>query len=466
MAVIILASMNIYRKLAENRLDGALSSLRNAKGCISVWFYLSRLQDVSKNGKHVDIAVNVLRDRLRSCIGDIYVLKNDDIVITHKGRSLDSLEDALEHVCGLFEDDSLLYDGRGYQSVLYDLFESSVNWDSFLSACDDAINNQASAPTMSDDKQAALEEEDGAVEIVESVGAIADNSTDHSMDPPAEEREEDINGMEDTAIDYKMADKQPKAANDDKERDANTGAEADLKHALMLAIDDIVDNTEVNLERSSVVLDPLADEAGRVLFRALQIEPNLLSKYSEVQESLLSFNPLKEHITNMVCLEHLPDLLSETHEETILLRLNHEIISAGLFKWEGSIPKNTAVILSIPMHEIYVYHRWFSREFLALKARGYKLAVHSIPLDMLASLDRRKLSVDIVDCSWSHELAKNLAIDDISATQRYLIENQSRVILSKCDTMRSLEFGQELGFRMYEGAMVEDILTHASFVAA
>lgn len=139
--------MNLYINEAESRLKSALPSLERSRDAIGIHFALSKMRHKIENTEHIGIAVNVLRDQLKSTIGDIYSFRDGDIIIIYRGKNEKLIQDCIFQVQYLFSDESKQL------SLVGDFYEQYCGvyhphtWTDFIELCDKKI-----AQFMNDNK--------------------------------------------------------------------------------------------------------------------------------------------------------------------------------------------------------------------------------------------------------------------------------------------------------------------------
>lgn len=130
--------MNLYINDAESRLRSSIHALNNAKDATGICFHLSKLINAAEPSNSNSIALNVIRDQFKNCLGDIYAFKNGDVIIVYRGRNEKTIKDCVYQVQYLFSDDNdQLSFSETFFSPFYNIYDRS-NWDRFIAHCDNS----------------------------------------------------------------------------------------------------------------------------------------------------------------------------------------------------------------------------------------------------------------------------------------------------------------------------------------
>lgn len=132
--------MNLYINEAESRLKTAIPSLERSRDAIGIHFALSKMRRNTENNEHISIVVNVLRDQLKSAIGDIYSFRDGDIIIIYRGKNEKLIQDCIFQVQYLFADDpKQLSLGEDFYEEYCGVYHPHA-WKSFMEMCEKKIS--------------------------------------------------------------------------------------------------------------------------------------------------------------------------------------------------------------------------------------------------------------------------------------------------------------------------------------
>jgi EAL domain-containing protein (putative c-di-GMP-specific phosphodiesterase class I) len=105
----------------------------------------------------------------------------------------------------------------------------------------------------------------------------------------------------------------------------------------------------------------------------------------------------------------------------------------------------------------------FAREFL--RERGYKACLDGLNYLTFPVLNKAELDLDLVKIGWAQGLLGEagegrlkLFIDAVRQN------NGKRIVLTRCDDIKAVKFGHELGISLFQGRFIDDILKTGEIV--
>ncbi len=145
------------------------------------------------------------------------------------------------------------------------------------------------------------------------------------------------------------------------------------------------------------------------------------------------------------------------------------LLSADFLQFDETYlrPTDSSVVIELQLVDIfaelgaYLFVRDFVRE------RGYMICIDGLHYLHLPLIERRRLGADLIKLCWSPELLEqNSAADELKQALRG--GGIDRVILCRCDSAAAINWGHELGIRLFQGHYVDSRLraTRAPAVAA
>ena len=190
-------------------------------------------------------------------------------------------------------------------------------------------------------------------------------------------------------------------------------------------------------------------------------------------ELFISIADLRETLmpsVNMASSPWLFQQLTETLDRRVLSMLNRHddrtlegdisinlnvatILSQEFLTFDDNIKasKRGTIVLELQKVDIfadlsdYLFARDFAHE------RGYRICIDGLTYPMLSFVDRERLGADLIKLVWDNDLSfETQAKPD--ALRRAGI---SRIILCRCDTEASIDFGKSLGISLYQGRYVD-----------
>jgi hypothetical protein len=98
----------------------------------------------------------------------------------------------------------------------------------------------------------------------------------------------------------------------------------------------------------------------------------------------------------------------------------------------------------------YLFARDFARE------RGYRVCIDGLTHSMLPFVDRERLGADLIKLIWDPSLVEEMDMKS-RALKRIGV---SRIILCRCDTPTSVEYGHSVGITLFQGRHIDGILAN------
>ena len=146
----------------------------------------------------------------------------------------------------------------------------------------------------------------------------------------------------------------------------------------------------------------------------------------------------------------------------ISLNINVETILSPEFiefdqVWRGSAEDK----MILELHQIDIFDDMpaykFARNFL--RFRDYAVCVDGVTHLTFPFTDHESLGADFIKIIWSPDMAGNRE-DELSQrmTEYVAKSGTGNVILCRCDTKESIEWGQKVGIRLFQGRIVETLL--------
>ncbi|WP_039459361.1 hypothetical protein [Candidatus Jidaibacter acanthamoebae] len=133
--------MYIHKSQAEQKLINIINNQHTKQNArIGLIFNLAGLEEQHKNEEHFNIALNVLRDKLSTCVGDIVSFGDGDIFVICNNTNLQQIEEAIFQMRYLFVDDQLAYLSPGIANNNFcQMYDLQSDWSDFFARCEDKI---------------------------------------------------------------------------------------------------------------------------------------------------------------------------------------------------------------------------------------------------------------------------------------------------------------------------------------
>lgn len=191
------------------------------------------------------------------------------------------------------------------------------------------------------------------------------------------------------------------------------------------------------------------------------------------QEIFISISDLRQTLmpsVNMASSPWLFQQLTETLDRRVLSLLNRHddrtlegdisinlnvatILSPEFLTFDDNVKasKRGTIVLELQKVDIfadlsgYLFARDFAHE------RGYRICIDGLTYPMLPFIDRERLGADLIKLVWDN----NLSIETRGKPDALRRAGISRIILCRCDTESSIEFGKSLGISLYQGRYID-----------
>lgn len=257
---------------------------------------------------------------------------------------------------------------------------------------------------------------------------------------------------------------------------AETRAQVRKDHALKQATDTSSAITPSLLVTAQATLER-ADLASLVRRQAIcRLSPGRNTPIPAFYEVFISIDDLRQtilprtnlfgnpalfyHLTETLdrrILVFLSDRSDKTLEKNISININvSSILSPDFVKFDRNLTQDvrSSIILEVNILDIFLdierYH--FARDFV--QQSGYRLCLDGINSTMLPFIHRRALGANNVKLMCSDNILEHKDL----VTQWVKAQDPTTVILSRCDTIQSVEFAHSLGISLCQGYYIEELL--------
>ncbi|WP_417782924.1 hypothetical protein [Terasakiella pusilla] len=369
--------------------------------------HLSKLRPFNRREHHIRVAADAFEGLVKELLGQLFVLHNSDIVFIFKMEAMGQVEQALEKVKFLFGDDPLLseeeVDGHGFTSW----FDVETEYDQIVAMARDLVDAQNKAGSLtgpSHDVKANL---------------LAKQEEGEKLTPRTLDR---------------------------------------LVEALKAAdLTNMVRRQYVcKVEGAQNVPNPYFSE----LFISISDLRDTLLPGSNLTSSPWLFQHLTETLDRRVL-----SLLSKTEDRDITgdisINLNvATLLSPEFLKFDENVIAAMRGNIVLELQQLDVFSDLnaylFAREFV--KQRGYRICIDGVNYKTLPFIDRERLEADLIKLIWHPDIL--LGGHDLTdrVKRHIMLTGPARVILSRCDTEESVEFGREIGIELYQGRHVEALI--------
>ncbi|MEE8188001.1 MAG: hypothetical protein V3T80_02220 [Kiloniellales bacterium] len=367
---------------------------------------LSALRPYNRRDHHLRIAVTTFEHLIKAFEGTVFRLFDDDLVVICNGATVADMDEAVLHLRYLFSDDPLLKydeDGRKPFCEWYDL---EKDYGKFLHVARETL-----------DRCERQEAEETMPELIED---SQDSQPSHPLDP------HNLAVIE-TAI-----------------------AQADL--STMIRQQSICAMTS----------DRKPEAVYSEIYTSIESLRRTLMPTINLYANPWLFQDLTQHLDRRV-LNYLSHVDRNVLAKPFSLNLNiSTLISPHFLDFDDVLNKQArrGIVIELQLIDIYadLANFLFARDFL--RERGYRFCLDGMSHFSLPLIDREKLGVDLVKLFWSADLG-----DQLDGPRGEFLREAARkvgcerIILARCDSEHALEFGQSLGITLYQGHLLDHMLT-------
>lgn len=389
--------MNLYMQAAEERLQSAINgSLPEARNTLGVVFNLSLLRIRRDNKDHITIAANILRDIMKSSLGEIYVFHDGDIILINKSGNTKEVQESIYQMRYLFADDPLSFINEPSSNDNFcRIFDSNNNWEDFVSLCrikvGNAINdNKAKSDSL---KEAPL------LNLINSQ-------------------------IEDVLYDIDW--------------------------------DQIIYKTNVCTNPKSGNLSTILDH----IVYDLELLKKAMSTSSEIISNPHLFNYIEEFVQMRMMIKLLNFITENPRKAYMWDVSPHTLCSEEfkIFDQALTFGQKRNIILNIHISDVFRKLEDFFELKETLINSGYKLSLRGLDNIGFLQADRNLLGFDLMVLEWQSTLKKQ-SYESLFAELKNKVRvcGSSRVIMTNCDTNKALSMAASLGINLVEGELVQRI---------
>lgn len=382
---------------------------KHRRGRTAIHIHLSKLQPHNRRDHHIRIATNTFESLVRYFDGQLFVLRNNDIIFVARDVPVEKIDDAVLRLRYLFSEDPLAQyaeqEGGDVGFCTWYLLER--DYPRFL--------------------------------------ALARHFYERSMVVHAEKR------LKEASTGTPVTEKKPLGP-------TQLGRlEEALQHANL-----------VNLIRNQPVCAYARGVPPKAIFHELYVSIAELEDALIPGVQISSNRWLFQYLTLTLDKRMLAHLEHETQhlERAFSINLNiSTVLSPDFHKFDQNISSNLRGRLVIEFQKMDVFSDMgaylFARDYL--HDRGYRVCLDGLTHLTLPYMDRDRLGLDMMKMYWSPELI-SLKNSETFIRLRANVGSggPTRIILSRCDNDDAIECGQELGINMFQGRAMDVILANST----
>ena len=371
-----------------------------------VHVHLSQLRPYNRREQHLRAATSSFDPLISSMDGQLFALRNSDLIFVFKAEARPSVETVVQKVRFLFSDDPLIAEADSHNRPFASWFDAETQYDDILRLIQGMADEEEERQTQVRSRMDAR----SALRAKQQQG--------EPLTPDVLARVEDALGR------------------------------ADLSNYVRRQFVCKVDAKLIPEQEFSELFISIAD-----LRETLMPGVNLTSNQW-----------LFHHLTETLDMRML-SMLSKTDAITITgeISINANVKTLlsdefQVFDDNVSASRRGAMIIELQKEDIFADLPAFliAREYV--QERGYRVLLDGLTLQTMFVVDRARLGCDLAKLIWTPALAD--AGEDVKERLREMAAQNGggRLIMCRCDTRESVDFGRSAGIDRFQGRFVEGLI--------
>ncbi len=390
----------------ENLLLDYVHRLESHKqGRRAVFIHLSELRSYNRRQQHVRAAANSFETLIKTMQGQLFILKNSDLVFIYKQEAHPQTETAVQKVRFLFGDDPLL-DEESDTRAFATWYDIETDFDDILHLVQGMVDAE---------RRRALEVRN----------RMDTRSTLKAKQEKGEPMTPEVLGRVEAAL-----------------------IRADLS----------------NLVRRQFVCEVDRNMIPEPVFSELFISIQDLRETLLPGVNLLSNRWLFQHLTETLDVRMLA-MLAKTDTLTISgdISFNLNVSTLLLPEFQGfddNITASRRGAMIIEMQQVDIFADLgaylFAREFV--QEKGYRVCIDGLTHQTMELIERERMGADLVKLIWHGDLVDGG--EEMSDKMRELIKRagETNVVLCRVDSREAVDFGQSVGVSLFQGRFIENLI--------
>ncbi len=386
------------------------------KGRRAVHLRLSRLRPYNRREHHLRIAATVFDRLVRDYDGALFRLFNDDLVVICNGASVADIDHAVLHLRYLFSEDPFLKNDEDGDTRFCAWFDLEEDYPDLLNLAQRMASAQARHAQNKNERSDSDKGPSSKTE--EEKGEEAPHSP---LDPP------NLAALE-QAI-----------------------AQADLST--------IIRRQPI----CAVVRDRKPEPVYYEIYTSIASLRETLMPDIDMQANQWLFQDLTKHLDRRM-ISYLAQDDGATLRQAFSINLNVSTLLAPEFlDFDEALNSGTrgGIVIELQLFDVYadLGNFLFARDFL--HERGYKFCLDGTTHMSLPLINREELGFDLVKLQWSPDLFDQLhGFRGNGLRQAAHDMGSERLILNRCDSEQALEVGESLGITLYQGHLLDEMLSN------
>lgn len=372
-----------------------------------VQFHLSKLKPFNRREHHIRVAANAFDGMIKNLQGQLFTLKNSDLIFIFKTEALGQVEEAVHKLRFLFGDDPLISDEMDDGGKFCSWHNVETDYSTILTLAREIAAKDRSAAgaagALHDAKAALLAKEaEGEPLSPRVLGRVIDAL-----------KAADLTNMVRRQYVCRLVGPQ--------------GIPAPEFSELFISIKDLRETLlpGVNLASSPWLFQYLTET----------LDKRILAMLGKSEDRSIS--------------------------GAISVNLNVSTILASEFmQFDDNVIAGMRGKIVIELSKVDIFADLnaflFAREYL--RDRGYRICIDGLNHLTMPYVDRERLGADLVKLVWSTDLIRGEQSLKDQVKRQIMRCGEDRIILCRCDDQDAIDFGKSMGIELFQGRHVENLI--------
>lgn len=403
--------MRIVNKEAEARLIELLNLIEpNREGWQVICFSFSRLLEHYRSEYQLKIATNLMSDLLGDLDGAIYLCDDCTIYVVVRHLQKPVMEKMIFQLRYLFMDDPLAYSEDGDENKEFStLYEMESQWNDFMDICKRRL----------------------VLRLRDARGPSS-----------------------------------PAKIGRESRRDAKPTSMKLFTAANLATIEREMRDIDISPTiRRQPVCAAIPNTTMRTVFDEMYININHLRQSMGVEVDILSNRWLFRYLTEILD-ERMFDAIQRNPARYLIspvsLNLNiPTLLSTRFAEFDAAIKPGTkvSIVMELQIADVFSDMAAFLVAKETVQKLGYRVCLDGVTELSFPQIDRQRLGFDFIKLMWNADSETDLGSDKNRALREAIRQcGSNRVILTRCDTQKAVEFGQAMGLTLFQGRYLDSVI--------
>jgi hypothetical protein len=404
--------MRIVNREAEARLIELLNLIEGSRdGWQVLCFSFSKLLEHYRSEYQIKISTNLMNDLIGDLDGAIYICDDCTIYVVVRHLQKMTMEKMIFQLRYLFMDDPLAYTVEGDENKEFStLYDMETQWHDFMDICKRRL----------------------VLRLRDARGGIFE----------------------------------PAKIGKESRREATPKNMKLFTAASLAAIERDMRNIDISPTiRRQPVCAAIPNTTMRTVFDEMYININHLRQSMGIEVDILSNRWLFRYLTEILD-ERMFDAIQRSPSRYLIspvsLNLNiPTLLSSRFTEFDAAIKPGmkVSIVMELQIADVFADMSAFLVAKEAVQKLGYRVCLDGVTELSFPQIDRHRLGFDFIKLMWNADNETDLDSEK-NRTLREAIRQcgSNRVILTRCDTQKAVEFGQAMGLTLFQGRYLDSVI--------